>query len=125
MGAEMHNIFALWDECLMRLTSHQNKFLSVFVDESCLRLVLPTQVDPELDDYRESVVMWLLYILTHPKWKASREVGCVAIDSVVQICISNPMYWTLRLATAILDDPKHRELKQRYSEHIEKIRETC
>ena len=119
----MHQIFALWDECLMRLTFHQNRFLSTFLDESCFALVLPTQIDPKVDDYRESVVMWLLHILIHPKWNTSREVGCVIIDSVVQICISNPTCWTLRLVTALLDHPKHRELRQRYSELIEKIGE--
>ena len=121
MGAEMHNIFDLWDNFLMQLTLHQSRFLSIFVDETCLTLIRPTQINPQVDDYRESIKMWLLHVLTNTSWENSREAGCVVVESVLQVCFSNPSYWTLRLAMALMKDPRYTGLKQCYLQQTQSM----
>ena len=122
MGARLRDIFDLWDEFLMQLTFHQSRFLSIFVDETCIALVRPTQIDPKVDDYLESIEMWLLHILIHPSWENSREAGCVVIESVLQVCFSNPNYWTSRLALALVEDQRYLGLRQVYQEQIETMK---
>lgn len=114
----MDEVFPMWDSLLKMLSSQQARFLALLVDEMAIQIISPSLMDVTLDTYREVITMWLTHIFTSEKWAAAIKYCKLDDHSIVPSCLQNPNYWTLKLASAILDAAGHKIAKEVYGERI-------
>ncbi|KAF1815795.1 Las1-domain-containing protein [Eremomyces bilateralis CBS 781.70] len=116
--------FHLWSPlltslCIPTRSSHSYQFLETFTKHALSLLFeqLFSSLDPCLDPFRQAVAAWLLFILTHPSCKATREtLPKEEVRSVVELTLSecvlnavNP--WATVLTDGILKTAREGERK--------------
>lgn len=116
----MEEIFPVWDSLLKMLSSKQERFLALLVDEMAIHIISPSLMDVTIDTYREVITMWLSHIFTSEIWAAPIKNGKLDHNSIVPTCLQNPNHWTLKLASAISDAPSHKIAKDVYGKRINK-----
>lgn len=116
----MDEVFPIWDGLLKLLSSHQERFLSLLVDDMAIHIISPSLMDVTIDTYREVITMWLTHIFTSEIWAATIKHSKLDDNSIVPTCLQNPNHWTLKLASAIFDAVGHKIAKDVYGERIRK-----
>ena len=120
LGRHMEEMFPVWDSLLKMLSSKQERFLALLVDEMAIHIISPSLMDVTIDSYREVITMWLTHIFTSEIWAAPIKNGKLDDNSIVPTCLQNPNHWTLKLASAISDAPSHKIAKDVYGKRINK-----
>lgn len=116
----MDEVFPIWNSLLKLLSSQQERFLALLVDEMAISIISPSLMDVTIDTYREVITMWLTHIFTAEKWAAPIKRVKLDENSIIPTCLQNPNHWTLKLTSALFDAPGHKRLKDVYGKRISK-----
>ena len=83
-----------------------------------LAIIQPAAEDVSTDEYREAMVMWLLFIYNEGYLDKARKRSQLSDDIILSTCLVNPGHWTLRLALGIINDESHKKARHKYQEQI-------
>lgn len=112
---------ALWNPLLRRLTTHQYRFLTLFIGQIADHLFRPTRLDVKFDPFRKALCSWIIHVFDSAEWNGARARISAAIQQVrtemdadlekrgkqgpdaelramvMQFCMLNPGYWSFVL----------------------------
>lgn len=117
----MDDFFPLWDPLIKKLSAHQRCFLDLLVDQMARQMVLRTNMDVSIDEYREAITLWLERIFVSKGYTAAVKRAKISYGDIMLTCIYNVNCWTVRLARRIMEAPQHEIVKNVYAGRLEVI----
>ncbi|KAF1936433.1 Las1-domain-containing protein [Clathrospora elynae] len=108
MGSTMSGAFLIWTPFLLAFSSVVLP-ASTLLDHLLGAMNAPstchTTGNPEHDPIREGLRDWGLHILTSDSWtSALGPAGKTLTETILAQCFSEPTFWNLKLAAALLDE---------------------
>jgi ribosomal biogenesis protein LAS1 len=108
LGSSMSGAFMIWDPALLAFCqSTLSVPMLVAQMMGCMNAATTSRamVSIDMDPVAEGMYKWTLHLLQSPEWQQLRAQsgGNLLEDTLVQ-CFSEPTYWNLKVAEAILND---------------------
>jgi ribosomal biogenesis protein LAS1 len=102
LGSSMSGAFLIWNPLLLQpivpISTLLTHMLNAMNTPSASRAMLATEMDP----IREAMYEWALHVLRSNEWASLRPATLV--EDTLMTCFSEPTYWNLRVAEALLGD---------------------
>ena len=121
IGSPIDEAIEVYNSLLRSLCYQQTKFLVVWLDEMIFRLVQRGSHNESLDSDCEAIFFWLKHVYNDSSWDKVRKTPRNSAEAALRACIATPRHWTLRLAVAIINEPRHQELKTKYEAEVYRI----
>lgn len=100
----MEGAFLIWDDLLRRLSTHQRKFLHVFVERLASTITQRTRPSAQHDAFREACYLWLRHILLSDMWVQTTRYDIDVLRSeTMTSCVLNPNRWTGLLGHELIE----------------------
>ncbi|MCJ1386549.1 rRNA-processing protein las1 [Xylographa soralifera] len=117
-GSSMTSMFRVWDNLLWTLSSKQVNFLHELTAMMTERLVFELWPQIKNDGDREGVGQWLLYIYTDKRWVKARDAAHLKVPVLMAACLTNPCFWTLHVALAVITQKVWRKYRPLFEKQI-------
>ncbi|KAL5119926.1 rRNA-processing protein las1 [Pleosporales sp. CAS-2024a] len=104
LGSSLSGAFLIWDPLLLAFCQCRILTLSTWLTYLGDAINQPSSAmaTSDLDPIKEGMQDWLLHILTSDAWKT--HISSKMIEDTLTTCFSEPCYWNLRTAEALLQD---------------------
>ena len=114
----MTTMFRVWDTLLWRLSCKQVNFLHELTGLMAERLVFEFWPQIKNDGDREGVGQWLLYIYADSRWSKARNAAHLHIQVLMAACLTNPCFWTLHVALAVITQKAWKKYRPLFEQKI-------
>ena len=114
----MTDIFRVWNTLLQALSAKQSNFLNELTSAMTTRLVQAYFPQIKNDGYREGLGQWLLNIYTDGRWRKTRINAHLKVEVLMATCLSNPCFWTLHVAQAVITKKCWKKYRSLYENQI-------